>query len=480
MNQRIQIYRDYGSFVRDKNKDHHKIKMNLSFQSAVLALILGCTTVSAFPYGSYLKSLSNPQPQRDPEPASIDSSSKSKSTWDDYNPNPLSATVGGPVIQNVAEQSVLDAQDEVLRKSGQTPTTTTNGFGLPPSSTSMATSNGSSKQLPETVDPYVAAYAAFQKATSDSSANVATVNFSLSAQQSETTKKQDPYAAMESALANYASSTDAKKRNGIGSSYLDALASSATAAVPEKEATAEKGPTSSTASYVYQGPSIGGQEPYMSLWQSQTKTEPAVAAAVVAMDATMTSQETEATNSMVSDSQSVSIDVPPVVEVEETPIIPEITNPFATGNTFLPVYPDTMENPSTPETTQTISSENESSPTATQPKKLFGAGSYLENLASNVVTDNFGEPISPVDTPLVEKNQSTRTAASSQRPLIPIHAIKVAELSPPPEGIKTEEKPFFATFTPKAPIRARGRPPVPKDLSKSRLERIMSRTADAQ
>ena len=443
--------------------------MKLSFHSTVLALALGCTPASAFPYGSYLRSLSNPQPAPDPDPVAIASKSSSSSppsSWDDYNPNPLSANVGGPVIPSVAKQSVQDAQDRFLDSSttGSGQSTTTNGFGQPPYSSSKAT-NGS-RQPSTPVDPYVAAYAAFQKSMPESSGKVATVNFSLSAQPSEEAKT----------LVD----RDSKSRKGVGSSYLDALASSGATAVPEKVGAAEtKADTKQpTKSFMYRGPSIGGQEPYVSLWESRTNA----VKPDFAVDAPVLAKETEVSNSVVS--EPVVIEAPPVVKEDETPTIPDpMTNPFSTGNSFFAAYSDTVTDSSTPDAVQTSIAENKSAPPTTRSKKPFGADSYLENLANNVVVDEDVEPTLSAGVSSVE-NPSTSTTSTTlplQRPLIPIHAIKVVELTPPQQqGHYTEEKPFFATFTPKAPIRPRGRSPVPKDLTKSRLERIMSRTSDVQ
>jgi hypothetical protein len=65
--------------------------------------------------------------------------------------------------------------------------------------------------------------------------------------------------------------------------------------------------------FVYQGPAIGGQESYMSVWESQTKTVDQK----VANGAAMLLPVMEVTNSMVSEPQPVVFEVPPVVKVED-------------------------------------------------------------------------------------------------------------------------------------------------------------------
>jgi len=86
---------------------------------------------------------------------------------------------------------------------------------------------------------------------------------------------------------------------------------------------------------------------------------------------------------------------------------------------------------------------------SSEPKLAAYSGSYLDNLA-----------------------RTSSTPVKEEEP--------AAELPTRPVKIQAGEKPFFTTFIPKPPVRLRGRPPVPKDLSKPRLERIMGRTSDAQ
>jgi hypothetical protein len=402
--------------------------------------------IYSFPNGSYLKSLSIPSQFHD----------------------------GKEAKENVASESVASKNSVESSSYG--------GFGQPP----LSTINNDVR----IVDPYVAAYAAFQQQQKELTEAKQSVSDQASAASLKGTISDNSY-SVSNMKTEPTTSTDVQQNSitpmGI-SSYLNSLSSTDSKPSITIDSTLSSISTDQSSRVDMDGFTNELKEESTSISAQAVDKFPSSVTTVVEHDATAQSIEQES-NLM--------------TEIPESQNEVSNLSPFVTGILYSSFDTEQLDKP-------IVYPEKDDEP---RHRATWNVGSYLERLAQNPVSvdaDSTAEA-SPVNDDVIlqldfskrgiesrkdiadvddaenskmfssssqnieEKvTRTLNTAFKTSRPLIPIHAIKVEDNR---DALQFGEKPFFTSFSPKPPIRNINKQSrVSESTKQSRISRIFDRT----
>jgi trimeric autotransporter adhesin len=348
------------------------------------------------------------------------------------------------------------------------------GFGQPPA----PVLNNDQK----VVDPYVAAYAAFQQQQKELSEAKQSVQDQASAI-SEPETKADSY-SLSGSQSDSTTSTSIQENSvkpmGI-SSYLNSLSIPDTTSSTSSEQSSSGDSVNDTSEFildVFANETIEGNS-------------------IISLQAIENSASFTIL-SVASDTKSSDFEAELKTEIDENQQSSLNSNPFVISTSSATYDRDKID-----EATEKRESNEPRS------RSMWNVGSYLERLAQSPIEDDAStlsssmvndaasqvdanlENVSRKDFPAIDNTQNSKLVSSksqeieeivsktlnaefkTSRPLIPIHAIKVEDNL---DMSKLGDKPFFTSFSPKPPIRnIKKQPSFSLDSKQSRVSRIFNR-----